>query len=192
VSEPLKIAAIAASLRENSYSQIVMNAVERLMPVGTKFELVNIGELPLYNADLEQDAMPFPVCRARTRVVAADAVVIATPEFNHGMPGVLKNALDWLSRPAFSSCMYNKPVFFVTFSPGALGGVRAQYQLRETLASMLCRLVSLREIAITHIGTRVEDGVLVDPETVAFVQESLKHFLLAVRQDAATEVEEAR
>jgi chromate reductase len=121
---------------------------------------------------------------AHTCVDTADAIVIVTPEFNHGLPGVLKNTLDWLSRPAFSSCMLDKHVFFVTLSPGAIGCLRAQYQLRETLASMLCRLVSLPEIAIAQAGQKVADGKRTDTATLTFIGKTLQQFFAAVAPQA--------
>ncbi|WP_227245362.1 NADPH-dependent FMN reductase [Paraburkholderia caribensis] len=188
MSPSLKIVGIAASLRSGSYSQIVLDAIASLLPMGTKFDRLNMGTLPHYNEDFEHARVPQSVEQARANVVASDAIVIVTPEFNHGLPGVLKNMLDWLSRPAFDSCMLGKPVFFVTLSPGGLGGVRAQYQLRETLASMLCQLVALPEIAITYIGTKVQDGVLTDPATISFINKSLEQFLAVVTQSVAIDV----
>jgi chromate reductase len=176
----LKIVGIAGSLRSASYSRIVLTSIADLLPTGTEFDTIDIGKLPHYSEDMERDALPHSVVYARTCVDAADAIVIVTPEFNHGLPGVLKNTLDWLSRPAFSSCMLGKPVFFVTLSPGGLGGVRAQYQLRETLASMLCRLVSLPEIVIAQAGQKVTDGRLTDTATLNFIGKTLKQFFAAV------------
>jgi len=175
----LKIAGIAGSLRAASYSQIVLKSIAGLLPEGTEFDSIDIGPIPHYNEDIERGALPHTVASARARVLACDAVIIVTPEFNHGLPGVLKNTLDWLSRPVFESCMQGKPVFFATLSPGALGGVRAQYQLRETLASMLCRLVSLPEIAITQVGMKIVDGELKDQATLDFIDGSLRKFLNA-------------
>jgi chromate reductase len=185
----LKIVGIAGSLRSASYSHIVLNSVASLLPDGAEFERIDIGALPHYNEDLEQNALPASIVSAREQAMAADAVVIVTPEFNHGLPGVLKNTLDWLSRPAFSSCMMGKPVFFITLSPGALGGVRAQYQMRETLASMLCRLVALPEIAITQVGVKVEDGALRDSATLSFIEKNLVRFLSDVTPEALTQAE---
>jgi chromate reductase len=110
-------------------------------------------------------------------VAASDALLIVTPEFNHGLPGVLKNTLDWLSRPAFDSSLTGKPVMFATLSPGALGGVRAQSQMRETLASMLCQLVPLPEIAITHVGEKIAGDRLVDEATLKHAGGVLARFL---------------
>ncbi len=181
----LKIIGIAGSLRAASYSHIVLNSIARLLPAGAEIDSLDIGALPHYNEDIEREALPQSVESARARVLACDAVIIVTPEFNHGVPGVLKNTLDWLSRPVFVSCMQGKPVFFVTLSPGALGGVRAQYQLRETLASMLCRLVSLPEIAITQVGLKVADGALSDKATLDFIEKSLTQFFGAIAPAAA-------
>lgn len=174
----LKITAICGSLRTHSYSRVVLRSISKLLPNGTAFSEVNIGELPHYNEDLDGAQSPKSVQNARDLVSQSDAVILITPEFNHGLPGVLKNTLDWLSRPAFSSCFINKPVMFATISPGALGGVRAQYQLRETLASMLCQLYPLKEIVIPHIHNKIENDHLVDESTLSFMQSSIDSFLI--------------
>lgn len=180
MQNPLKIVGIAGSLRNQSYSKAVLNSIAGMLPPHAGFECVDIGSLPHYNQDEEDAALPASVACARRIVHEAQAVVIVTPEFNHGLPGVLKNALDWLSRPAFKSCMVHKPVFFVTIGPGALGGVRAQYQLRETLSSMLCEFVPLPEVVVTHVGSKVEDGLLTDPSTLSFIESMLDRFFSAM------------
>lgn len=180
MASSLKIVSMAGSLRSASFSRIVLRAIAKLLPTGTALESIDIASLPHYNEDVEHQALPEAVANARALVAACDAVIIVTPEFNHGLPGVLKNTLDWLSRPVFTGCMAGKPVFFLTLSPGALGGVRAQYQLRETLSSMLCRLVPLPEMAITHVGTKVENGEFVDPASLDFIGKTLRQFLDAV------------
>jgi len=177
---PLNIVGIAGSLRTQSYSQMVLKSVAQLLPKDSRFSTIDIGELPHYNEDDDGPGLPDVVATARAQVAASDALVIITPEFNHGLPGVLKNTLDWLSRPAFNSCMLSKPVFFVTLSPGALGGVRAQYQMRETLASMLCQLVPMPEVAITHIGSKVAEGRLSDGATLTFLEQRLAQFLATI------------
>ncbi len=111
---------------------------------------------------------------------ATDALIIVTPEFNHGVPGLLKNTLDWLSRPAFDCALLGKPLFFATLSPEALGGVRAQYQLRETLSSILCQLLPMREIAIPHVGAKVVDGQLADAATLSFISQAVGQFVIAL------------
>jgi len=176
----MKIAGMAGSLCAASYSRMVLGTLaDHVAPEGDVVT-VDIGALPHYCEDLERGDLPEAVARARKTVAASDAVVIVTPEFNHGVPGVLKNTLDWLSRPAFTSCIVDKPIFFMTVSPGALGGVRAQSQMRETLASMLCRLVPLPEIAITHIGNKVTNGRLTDPAILDFMTQQWRRFVTEV------------
>lgn len=181
----LKIVGIAGSLRSASYSRITLNSLARLLPAGSEFVSLDIGALPHYSEDVEREALPSAVAQARLSIAESDAVFIVTPEFNHGLPGVLKNTLDWLSRPAFTSCMAGKPVLFLTLSPGALGGVRAQYQMRETLASMLCQLVPLPEIAITHVADKIVDGELVDASTLDFMGQQLQRFISALAPNPA-------
>ncbi|HTJ89720.1 MAG TPA: NADPH-dependent FMN reductase [Acidocella sp.] len=177
MTRPLTITGIAGSLRSASYSRTVLQSIGALLPEGTRFETFDIGALPHYNEDLDNDAAPEAVVRGRAQIAASDAVIIVTPEFNHGVPGVLKNTLDWFSRPAFKSPFIHKPVMFATISPGALGGVRTQSHLREALASMLCRLVPLPEIAVTHVGTKVAEGRLTDEPTLKHIGHVLSTFL---------------
>lgn len=180
MSHPFRVVGLAGSLRTHAYSKAVMAAIAGMLPRDATFERIDIGSVPHYDQDVEDAALPESVANARQRVAAAQAIIIVTPEFNHGLPGVLKNALDWLSRPAFDSCMTGKPVFFVTLGPGALGGVRAQYQLRETLSSMLCELIALPEVVVNHVGAKVEDGLLTDPATLSFIASMLDRFLSAI------------
>jgi chromate reductase len=177
MAHPLRITGMAGSLRSASYSRTVLRSIADLLPAGSRFDSLDIGTLPLYNEDIERSVLPAPVSAGRAMVAASDAVIIVTPEFNHGLPGVLKNALDWLSRPAFNSCFFDKPVMFATVSPGALGGVRTQHQLRETLSSMLCRLMPLPEIAVPHVGDKIVDGRLTEEMTLKHVRSVLGHFL---------------
>lgn len=181
MQSPVTITGIAGSLRADSYSKQILASIAALLPEGSKFETLDPGALPLYNQDEDGAATPASVAQARAQIGVSDALLIVTPEFNHGLPGVLKNALDWLSRPAFSSTILGKPVIFATHSPGALGGVRAQAQLRETLSSMLCQLIPLPEIAITNTGSKVINGKLADEPSLAFIKKNLDQFLSAIK-----------
>lgn len=189
MKQRLKIASIAGSLRRASYSRMVLRTIADHAEHSCEFAHIDIGGLPHYDEDLDLGQASVTAARARQAIANSDAIVIVTPEFNHGLPGVLKNAIDWLSRPAFNSCLVGKPVFFLTLSPGALGGVRAQYQLRETLASTLCRLVPLPEIAITHVGGKVADGRLTEHVTLEFVLSQWQRFLTEVTSPADRSVE---
>lgn len=187
-AQPLTIVGICGSLRTESQSRLLLRSVAALLPIQTQFHELNIGELPHYNEDDDGGASPDSVTTARNAVECADAVIIVTPEFNHGIPGVLKNTLDWLSRPAFAGCFIDKPVMFATISPGALGGVRAQHQLRETLSSMLCRLFPLPEIAVSHIHGKLDGGRLTDDSTIRHTSAVLASFLKQAQLASREEV----
>ncbi|HTI03435.1 MAG TPA: NADPH-dependent FMN reductase [Acidisoma sp.] len=177
MTQPFIITGIAGSLRRDSYARAVLRGIAPLLPTGSRFETLDIGALPHYNQDLDTEAAPEAVVAGRAQIDRSDAVIIVTPEFNHGLPGVLKNALDWLSRPAFTSCFVGKPALFVTIGPGALGGVRAQAQLRETLTAMLCRLVPLHELVVPLVNEKITDGELTDTVTLRHLSRALDIFL---------------
>jgi chromate reductase len=192
---PLKFVGLSGSLRQASYSSAVLNAFgQQLRSQGYDLNLLNIGDFAHYNQDIEEAGLPEVVAMARMLVEQSDGVVIVTPEFNHSIPGVLKNTLDWLSRPAFASCFQTKPALFCTISPGALGGVRAQYQMRETLSSMLCEVVPMPEIVIPHVHKKCENGVFTDKATIDFISNSIGCLIRAVEvrqiaQDEASVLE---
>ena len=174
---PLTITGIAGSLRRDSYSQAVLRGLAAELPSGTLYRPLDIGLLPHYNQDFDGAASPDTVTSARAQVAASDAVLIVTPEFNHGLPGVLKNALDWLSRPAFTGCFVGKPVLFASIGTHGLGGVRAQHQLRETLSAMLCRMAPLKELVVPMVAEKLQDGALFDAPTRAHLAQALESFL---------------
>ncbi|MGB8601073.1 MAG: NADPH-dependent FMN reductase [Rhizomicrobium sp.] len=173
---PLHLVGIAGSLRQASFSRSILAAMAGHLPAGTRYDAIDIAAFPHYDQDLEE-TLPAVVAEGRARIAACDGVMIVTPEFNHGIPGVLKNTLDWLSRPAFKSGFLTKPVMFITHSPGPLGGVRAQYQLREALASMLADVVPLQELALAQIGDKIREGLLSDETALRRVHRQVDSFL---------------
>ncbi|MGA3250451.1 MAG: NADPH-dependent FMN reductase [Paraburkholderia sp.] len=188
----LKFVGLSGSLRQTSYSSAVLNTIgEQLRSQGHGLDLLNIGDYPHYNQDIEEAGLPEVVALGRKLVEQSDGIVIVAPEFNHGIPGVLKNTLDWLSRPAFASCFQGKPAFFCTISPGALGGVRAQYQLRETLSSMLCEVVPMPEIVIPHVNKKVENGIFTDKPTIDFISASIGRVIRAIEVRKTAQDQEA-
>lgn len=186
MSDPVRLLGISGSLRADSFSSAVLTALAEAAAPMAYFQFADIGALPHYNQDLEV-ALPLAVSEFKAEVAAADGVVLVSPEFNHGVPGVLKNALDWGSRPAFRAPFTEKPVLIVTSSPAFTGGVRAQYQLRETLASMLARPVATPEIVVGQVHSRIIDGRFIDEATVKY---ALKGF--AVLFDEIRRVEASR
>ncbi len=166
MSRPLKVLAISGSLRSASFSTAILRALSHEEFPDLTIAVKTLEGIPLYNEDLDCEPALASIAEMRVEVRESDGVVFATPEYNHGMPGVLKNALDWASRPAFASCFRNKPVLIITSASGGTGGVRAQYQLRETLVSMLAHVVPGREIFLAGVENRVRNGLFTDADTL--------------------------
>lgn len=132
----MKILGICGSLRKVSYNRGLLLAAKDLAPEGTSIEIAELHDIPLFDQDLEAHGDPAPVAALKDRIRQADAVLIATPEYDWGLPGVLKNALDWVSRPAGQSTLKQKPLAMMGASDGPWGTTRAQLQLRQTLTYM--------------------------------------------------------
>ena len=168
MSVPFRLLGISGSLRTGAFSTAVLEALAEASVPHATCEYADIGALPHFNQDLYVEPLPPAVARFRAQIAGADGLVISSPEYNHGVPGVLKNALDWASRPHNSSPLKGKPVLIVTSSQAFTGGVRAQYQLREALASALARPVPTPEIVIGGVGAKIVDGRFNDPSTIEF------------------------
>jgi chromate reductase, NAD(P)H dehydrogenase (quinone) len=129
----MTVLGIAGSLRAGSYNRGLLRAARELLPAGLQLEEHDLRGLPLYDGDVEAAGDPQPVIDLKDAIARADALLIATPEYNRGVPGVLKNAVDWASRPALASPLAGKPVAIVGASTGLGGTARAQQQLRDAL-----------------------------------------------------------
>lgn len=165
---------ICGSLREQSSSKVLANTlIEKLNNV-CDTSSADIGCLPHFNSDIVGDTN---VTRFSKQIAAADGVVIVSPEYNYSVPGVLKNALDWASRPAMDSVFKGKPVFMITVSGGALGGVRAQSHLKYIFNGMLANVFATPEVVVAYSNTKVQDGVFTDVGTLDFATDSLRAFL---------------
>ena len=170
----MKILGISGSLRKASWNTALLHTAASLLE-GHEFTIAAIGDLPLINQDLEQDGtFPAPVERFRAEVLAADAILIATPEYNASIPAPLKNAIDWASRPA--NTLAYKPVAICGASPGALGTSRGQYPLRHTLGVLSVQLLGQPEVFIGGAGTKFADGKLTDAGTLEFFGKMLAAF----------------
>ena len=185
-SETIRIVGISGSLRINSFSTALLEALRSRCLPGEDFKIVNLEKIPSFNEDLDREPAVPPVADLRRAVAGADAVVIATPEYNHGIPGVLKNALDWASRPAFAACFRDKPVLILSSAPGVTGGVRAQYQLRETLTAMLARVVPGREIVIGDVQTKMRGSVFADEASLIVITKALEQLRSEVKSRRKT------
>jgi len=172
--ETVNILGFAGSLRKGSYNKALLRAAGELLPAGASIELFDLDGIPPFNQDLEGNP-PEKVKEFKARIKSASAVLIATPEYNYSVPGVLKNALDWASRPYGDSAWTGKPLALMSVSTGMLGGSRAQYHLRQTLLFLDVRAVSKPEVFVTFAGQKFDDkGRLTDEATRGIVADLLK------------------
>lgn len=159
----MKILGISGSLRKNSYNTAALRAAQELFPQGVTLEIFDLSPIPMYN----EDVRPFPaaVQSFGERIAAADALLIATPEYNHSIPGVLKNALDWVSRLPNQPCE-GKPVALFGVSAGRFGTVRAQLHLREVCTALGMFVLPKPELFISQAEEKFDaHGKLIHSET---------------------------
>lgn len=168
---------ISGSLRKGSYSSAVLSSVRDLIQAQAELEIFDLATIPLYSEDDDGDSAPESVRKLKEAIASCQALVIVSPEYNYGMPGVLKNALDWASRPGYNSVLKDKPVMFITCSPAATGGVRAFPDLRKTLSACLAELVPGPEIVIARVNEKLKEGKLTDEATCKLIVESLENLL---------------
>jgi chromate reductase, NAD(P)H dehydrogenase (quinone) len=177
MTEKRHLIAMSGSLRAGSYSNAVLETLRDTFADRAALTIWDLAAIPAYNQDFEGDKRPAPVKALLAAIDAADGVVLCAPEFNHSIPGVLKNALDWASRPAFASVMAYKPVAIMATSRGPLGGARCLEHLRVTLASMLARVVLAREVIITATADKIRDGRFVDETSLGFACAAIEALL---------------
>ena len=172
---PLTFLGIAGSLRGASYNRGLLRAAMELTPPEVTIVTFDIGDLPLYNADLEANGDPEVVRRLKVAIADADALLVASPEYNRCVPGVLKNAIDWASRPARDSVLRDKPVGIMGASTGRGGTARAQAHLRDGFAFTGGIVLPLPEVLVPLAADRFDtDGNLVDEETRGDVRDLVR------------------
>lgn len=165
----LDIVGLCGSLRAASLNRMALNLAAEAAPEGMRLEPVEIRDIPPFDGDLMVKGFPDPVARLRERIRHADGVVIATPEYNFSIPGVLKNVLDWVSRGDDQPFAF-KPVAIVTASPGPLGGARVQYDLRKVMLFMNAQVLAKPEVFIGNAaGKFCPEGKCTDETTREFV-----------------------
>ncbi len=176
------VLAISGSLRRDSHNTKLLRAAAELLPGDVDFELwEGLKAVPPYDEDDDVQPAPAAVSALRAAIAGADAVLIATPEYNSSVPGQLKNALDWASRPIATNVLRNKPVAVVGASTGAFGAVWAQAELRKVLAAIGARVVE-GDVALGHAPSRFDDvGRLADPD----LREQLAEVVVALVATAA-------
>jgi chromate reductase len=172
---------MSGSLRTGSYSNAVLATLREKFAGRADLRLYDLAPIPLYNQDFEGELRPPVVKRMLADIAAADGLVLCAPEFNHSIPGVLKNAIDWASRPGFASVMAYKPVAIMATSRGPLGGARCLEHMRVALDSMLSRVTLAREVIITASETKIRDGRLVDETSLGFACAAVEALLSEIR-----------
>src|SRR3954447_7163734 len=174
VSKPVRIVGIAGSLRKASYNRAALRAAAELLPVDAELDVFELDGIPGFSEDLEQNP-PAQVVELKKRIRAADAILFVTPEYNYSVPGVLKNAIDWASRPYGDSAWNEKPAAIMGASVGNLGTARAQYHLRQILVYLNMFPINQPEVMIANATGRFDkDGNLIDEPTRDFYPEATR------------------
>jgi chromate reductase, NAD(P)H dehydrogenase (quinone) len=176
----MRVLGIPGSLRAASYNRSLLRAAQELAPAGMEIELFELADIPLYNADVEAQGDPDAVANFKRAIADADALLIATPEYNRGVPGVLKNAIDWASRPPFASPLSYKVVALMGASTGVSGTARAQGQLRDALSFPGAHVLD-EDVRVGEAYMRFDsEGRLVDGDARVAVRRLLDELVEAV------------
>lgn len=171
--EEMRILGIVGSLRKDSYNRHALKAAQEMVPAGTTLHLIELHGITVFNQD-EEMAPPAAVQEFKRRIRAADAILFATPEYNYSLPGPLKNAIDWASRPPGDNAWLGKPAAIMGASVGNLGTARAQYHLRQILVALDMPVVSQPEVMIGNAAQRFgHDGRLTDEPTRQHIRQLL-------------------
>ena len=171
----MKIAGISGSIRANSLNSSLLNSSAEFLPADVEFEVLKLNNIALYDEDLENAEKPTAVIELLDKITKADVLLFVSPEYNHGMSGVLKNAIDWASRPAFQSPLLNKPYGILTASKSPVGGARAQTDIKNVLSSTLSVLYPANEYLLSNAHEKFdENGKLVDTQATRRLQRYIK------------------
>ena len=173
----ISILGFAGSLRKNSFNRSILRAALELAPEDAKIEIFDLEGIPPFNQDLENQP-PEKVKEFKAKINAADALLIATPEYNYSIPGVLKNAIDWASRPYGDNAFEEKPVAIMGASPGMTGTARSQYHLRQTFVFLNMFPMNRPEVMVSSANEKIDkDGRVTDPKTREKIRELLESLI---------------
>ena len=181
MADQITILGIAGSLRKDSYNKGALRAAQSLCPEGAKLEVYDIAGLPLFNQDEEKNPTP-KVSEFKQKIRAADAILLVTPEYNYGVPGVMKNALDVASRPYGDNAWSGKPVALMSAALSVAGGIRAQYQIRQSFIFLNMDAVVQPEVAIGNATQRFDDkSNLTDETSKKLIRQLLENLIAKAR-----------
>ena len=177
MSKPVRILGIAGSLRRDSYNRATLRAAMELAPEGASIETFELDDIPAFNQDDEQNP-PAKIVELKQRIREVDAILFVTPEYNYSVPGVLKNAIDWASRPYGDSAWNGKPAAIMGASVGAIGTARAQYHLRQMMVFLNMFPVNQPEVMIGNASERFDaQGNLMDEAAKGFIRQLLQNLV---------------
>lgn len=176
-SKAIRILGVSGSLRRESSNRAALRAATMLVPEGATLEAFELDGIPVFNQDQDQDP-PSRVVELKRRIREANAILFVTPEYNYSLPGVLKNAIDWASRPYGDNAWNGKPAAIMGASPGAIGTVRAQYHLRQILVFLNMFPINQPEVLIANASARFDrEGNLTDKATKDFIRQLLRNLV---------------
>jgi len=184
MAKGIKILGIAGSVRKASFNKSALRAAQKLVPEGASIEVFDIDGLPGFNQDEEKNP-PAKVTELKAKIRAADAILFVTPEYNYSIPGVLKNAIDWASRPYGDSAWNGKPVAVMGASVGVIGTARAQYHLRQVFVFLDMHAVNQPEVMINASKSFDEQGNLTDQQTKDLIGKLLANLVKKVAGSTA-------
>jgi chromate reductase len=172
---PVRVLGVAGSLRQGSYNRALLRAAVELAPPGMTLATFDLIDVPLYNGDVEAQGDPQGVAAFKQAIREADAVLFVTPEYNHGVPGVMKNAVDWASRPPRAAALDRKPVGIIGASPGMTGSARGQSQLRQAFEFTNSYCMPQPEILVFRAHEKFDaEGRLTDEATAKYLRAYLE------------------
>ena len=169
MADVLNLVGFSGSLRAASYNTALLRNVEAMLPPGMRLTIHSIGEIPLFNEDVEAQGNPDAVTRLHRAIRASDGVILATPEYNHGIPGVLKNTLDWMSRGT-PHAFFGVPTALLGGSNGMIGTTRSQAAVRQTMATLNSPCMPSPQVLVSQVQKKIdEQGLLIDDSTTKFL-----------------------
>jgi chromate reductase len=170
MKDSVRVLGVAGSLRLGSLNRALLRAAVKLAPNGMTIDTFDLASVPLYNGDIEAAGDPEGVAAFKAAIRAADAVLFVTPEYNHGVPGVMKNAVDWASRPVRNAVLNTKPVGIIGASPGQVGTARGQSQLRQAFEFTNSYCMPQPEVLVFRAHEKFDaSGELTDAKTAEFL-----------------------
>ena len=185
MTQPIRIVGLSGSLRSGSFNAHLLRAAARVAPAGIEIEVETIRGVPLYDGDVEAaEGLPARVTELKDKIAAADALFLVTPEYNNSIPGVFKNAIDWLTRPAsdIPKVFGGKPVAFIGASPGGFGTILAQNHWLPVLRTLKCQLWTAERLLVSRAGGLFDaEGNLTDDKTREALRTFVAGFAASIR-----------